>query len=90
MVPISANPNGESPIGMSNLISADIQRRISLFDSYNISALSSIVPEPKRSGDGPLLFEFDHCFPIKGQGTVLTGTILKGSISGLYLFRRSF
>ena len=29
--------------------------------------------------DKPLYFSVDHCFPIKGQGTVLTGTIMSGS-----------
>lgn len=36
---------------------------------------------PKRDSKGSLLFAVDHCFPIKGQGTVLTGTILQGQIS---------
>lgn len=27
------------------------------------------------------VFAVDHCFPIKGQGTVLTGTVLQGQIS---------
>jgi selenocysteine-specific elongation factor len=45
-----------------------------------IDTISKIIEKPQRSAEGPLLFEFDHCFPIKGQGTVLTGTILRGSI----------
>jgi selenocysteine-specific elongation factor len=28
----------------------------------------------------PFYFAIDHCFPIKGQGTVLTGTVLSGHI----------
>jgi selenocysteine-specific elongation factor len=35
---------------------------------------------PKRDASGPFMFSVDHCFPIKGQGTVLTGTILSGSV----------
>lgn len=27
------------------------------------------------------VFVVDHCFPVKGQGTVLTGTVLQGKIS---------
>lgn len=27
------------------------------------------------------VFAVDHCFPIKGQGTILTGTVLQGQIS---------
>jgi len=36
---------------------------------------------PKRDSKGTLLYAVDHCFPIRGQGTVLTGTILQGQIS---------
>ena len=35
---------------------------------------------PNRKGDGELVFNVDHCFSIKGQGTVLTGTILQGIV----------
>lgn len=30
-----------------------------------------------NKGD-PFLFSIDHCFQIKGQGTVVTGTVLSG------------
>lgn len=43
--------------------------------------ITSRVKDLKRSGDGPFLFAVDHCFPIKGQGSVMTGTILDGKIS---------
>jgi len=35
------------------------------------------LPE-RRVKDQPFLFSIDHCFQIKGQGTVLTGTVLRG------------
>jgi selenocysteine-specific elongation factor len=37
---------------------------------------------PKRivTPDSPFLFSIDHCFQIKGQGTVLTGTVLSGMV----------
>mmetsp|Transcript_17826 Transcript_17826/g.17063 ORF Transcript_17826/g.17063 Transcript_17826/m.17063 type:complete len:86 (+) Transcript_17826:492-749(+) len=38
------------------------------------------ISVPKRSQAGTFLFSIDHCFQVKGQGTVLTGTILKGAI----------
>ncbi|XP_062550434.1 selenocysteine-specific elongation factor [Armigeres subalbatus] len=38
----------------------------------------SIVP--LRNYKMPFLFAVDHCFAIKGQGTVCTGTVLQGSI----------
>jgi translation elongation factor EF-Tu-like GTPase len=35
---------------------------------------------PERKGDGAFVFSVDHCFSIRGQGTVLTGTILQGAV----------
>ncbi|KAM4582817.1 selenocysteine-specific elongation factor [Fundulus diaphanus] len=36
---------------------------------------------PKRDPNGDLLMAVDHCFSIRGQGTVMTGTILQGSLA---------
>ncbi|XP_030878346.1 selenocysteine-specific elongation factor-like [Leptonychotes weddellii] len=46
-----------------------------------IELLTSQISIPTRDPSGPLLMSVDHCFSIKGQGTVMTGTILSGSIS---------
>ncbi|XP_063071281.1 selenocysteine-specific elongation factor [Engraulis encrasicolus] len=35
---------------------------------------------PQRDASGPLLMAVDHCFSIRGQGTVMTGTILQGAV----------
>jgi len=35
---------------------------------------------PERSGQGAFLFSVDHCFSIRGQGTIMTGTVLQGSV----------
>ena len=35
---------------------------------------------PPRSPKGEFLFAVDHCFLIRGQGTVMTGTVLSGSV----------
>lgn len=45
-----------------------------------ISTLKEMTYLPNRKGDGELVFNVDHCFSIKGQGTVLTGTILQGIV----------
>ena len=39
--------------------------------------LLSMVPAQPRKLGSKFLFAIDHCFPIKGQGTVLTGTVLQ-------------
>ncbi|XP_071817093.1 selenocysteine-specific elongation factor-like [Apostichopus japonicus] len=36
---------------------------------------------PARDSTGQLLFSVDHCFGIKGQGTVMTGTMLRGRVA---------
>ncbi|XP_072044479.1 selenocysteine-specific elongation factor-like [Amphiura filiformis] len=36
---------------------------------------------PERDPTGPFLFSVDHCFSIRGQGTVMTGTILSGKVA---------
>jgi selenocysteine-specific elongation factor len=46
-----------------------------------IEALLDTVEIPVRKEmSNPFLFAIDHCFPIKGQGTVLTGTVLAGTL----------
>jgi len=39
--------------------------------------LLRLVPDAPRSCEGSFLFAVDHCFSLKGQGTVLTGTVLQ-------------
>eukprot|EP01132_Coremiostelium_polycephalum_P009163 gene9163-11230_t len=70
IVPFSANPSSENgdpldkPIGIDQLL--DI--------------LLKYLTIPIRDDQGSFLFDFDHCFQIKGQGSVLTGTVLRGAI----------
>ena len=45
-----------------------------------VSTLKDMTYLPNRKGDGNFVFSVDHCFSIKGQGTVLTGTILQGIV----------
>lgn len=45
-----------------------------------VEELVKLVPAQPRLVKGPFLFAVDHCFAVKGSGTVLTGTILSGSI----------
>lgn len=37
------------------------------------------IPDRKAGSLKPFLFAIDHCFQIKGQGTIVTGTCLAGS-----------
>jgi len=46
-----------------------------------IDVIQQEVRMPSRNVNGPLYYAIDHCFQIKGHGTVLTGTVLSGSVS---------
>ena len=42
--------------------------------------LARMVPPCPRQQKGSFLFAVDHCFALRGQGTVLTGTVLSGAV----------
>ncbi len=42
---------------------------------------AALVPVSARTGDGPLFLPVDRSFSLKGFGTVLTGTLLSGSVA---------
>eukprot|EP00794_Sanderia_malayensis_P014234 gene14234-15719_t len=46
-----------------------------------IDCLNRSVYLPSRDVSGPLIYAVDHCFSIRGQGTVMTGTMLNGSVT---------
>lgn len=45
-----------------------------------LTTITNTVELPNRLHEGNFFFSVDHCFPIKGQGTVITGTVLSGSV----------
>ena len=45
-----------------------------------IEQLAKMVPPCPRQQKGSFLFAVDHCFALRGQGTVLTGTVLSGAV----------
>lgn len=55
------------------------------FNPLGLDTLKEILARvafiPVRKPSGSFILAVDHCFPIKGQGTVLTGTVLQGKIS---------
>lgn len=46
-----------------------------------VDALCVRMRLPARHAEGPFMLSVDHCFQIRGQGTVLTGTVVGGSIA---------
>ncbi len=59
--------------------------RVSAKKGVGIKALKEkllrIITPQDRDISGPLLVPIDHAFPVKGHGTVITGTILRGRIA---------
>ncbi|KAK3742950.1 hypothetical protein QZH41_014192 [Actinostola sp. cb2023] len=69
IISVAAKPGGPEapdtePVGISRLM----------------ELLTSMSYIPERILSGNLLYAVDHCFSIRGQGTVMTGTVLSGSI----------
>lgn len=65
-VPFAAKPSkNDVPIGLDEL------KRV----------LSTIEVPKRLNVDAPMLMSVDHCFSIKGQGSVATGTLLRGAMA---------
>ncbi|KAL7557478.1 hypothetical protein ACA910_002369 [Epithemia clementina (nom. ined.)] len=68
-------------------------RKIGSNETFNVDTLVRVLRESLRPpirqhasngtkpGENPFYFSIDHCFPIRGRGTVLTGTVLNGFVS---------
>jgi selenocysteine-specific elongation factor len=69
MIGVAARPGGAGnsapSLGLQELVAKCIDMTVG--PQYGV---------PKRSPDGVFRFAVDHCFQIRGQGTVLTGTCL--------------
>ena len=80
MVGVSACVGGEKVAAVGDNTSGVTQQ-----ETYNMQHLVQVLrdelPPPKRTESGLFYFSIDHCFPIRGQGTVLTGTVLNGNVS---------
>jgi len=80
MVAVAAKPGGqEGADGEAEGLAGGGGDAIGLLDL--VATLKRMIEVPVRDPDGPLHFAIDHCFPIKGQGTVITGTVLSGSLA---------
>jgi selenocysteine-specific elongation factor len=70
-VVVSARPGGDGAAGgaegMEELVTAML-------------ALAP-VPQPESTPLPPFLLAVDHCFTVRGQGAVLTGTVLRGRVA---------
>lgn len=86
IVPISATVGGEKVAAISSTVTNATSKTFkSTIESVGVTDLVdeviNTISLPIRNPHVPFYFAIDHCFPIKGHGTVVTGTVLNGSVS---------
>lgn len=86
MVGVSACVGGEKVAAAQNsedhpTLSSNRRQNETVNMDLLVSTLKEKLPVPRRIPTGAFYFAIDHCFSIRGRGTVLTGTCLSGSIS---------
>ncbi|XP_013420042.1 selenocysteine-specific elongation factor-like isoform X1 [Lingula anatina] len=69
IIPVAAKPGGPEAQGK------EAEGMVKLID-----ILKACTYKPQRVETGPFIFAVDHCFSIRGQGTVMTGTVLSGRV----------
>ena len=67
-------------VGISELVEVNWDQKVTAYSDSVFQVLAKNVFNPIRSPEGPFLFSVDHCFSIRGQGTIMTGTVLSGSV----------
>ncbi|CAG0898268.1 unnamed protein product [Cyprideis torosa] len=78
IIPVSARPGGGGSSDGSSADKSSLTRGQGLEEL--VRELREALPPPVRKVEGDFLFAVDHCFAIRGQGTVLTGTVLQGAV----------
>jgi selenocysteine-specific elongation factor len=78
MVGVSACVGGEKVAAATGDSTLDMKNQPTSNIDTLIETLKSSLPPPKRVPGHSFYFAIDHCFPIKGMGTVMTGTCLSG------------
>lgn len=68
----------ETPFRDSPIVPMSATSNINLTEFMNTCQQHAFVPE--RNSKLPFLFAVDHCFSIRGQGTICTGTVLQGQV----------
>ena len=97
VIPVAAKPGGPEVRSLSfNILKPFSQTDVCYYNfvlifqapdcdgigvSQLIDTLKTFSYRPKRDASGPLIYAVDHCFSIRGQGTVMTGTVLSGSVN---------
>lgn len=76
----SSDRSKGSGSGHEELTSGTIKEKSTIGVDAVAVELSRRARVPIRRASAPLYFAFDHCFSVRGQGTILTGTVLTGEV----------
>lgn len=81
---MSANPGGQSVLKKMDRAKSEsaVENAPTSVPQVKelLDMLMSKIRLPDRRTSGDFYFLIDHCFGIQGRGTILTGTVLRGSI----------
>ena len=81
MVPIAAAVGGEKVAALNTTANKGLPKLESTNIPELVECLRQQITLPQRIHQkDAFYFAIDHCFPIKGQGTVITGTVLSGQL----------
>jgi len=85
MVCVTANPGGSDAVLRPERAKSSVHEEAK--DSPPLPDVKELIEElttniavPFRDVSSPFAFAVDHCFAIGGKGTILTGTVLSGSV----------
>ena len=79
IVPTAAAVGGEK--STASAASGSVGKSATFGIDSLVDLIKTKVQVPARNYTAPFYYAIDHCFSIKGHGTVLTGTVLSGSVS---------
>lgn len=68
----------DTPFKDSPIVPVSAETNFNIKELLNACKKNAYVPV--RNSKLPFLFAVDHCFSIRGQGTICTGTVLQGQI----------
>lgn len=80
IVATAAAVGGEKSTGAAAAGAAKTQTASQGIDDL-LELIKQKVQLPARDYSAPFYYAIDHCFSIKGHGTVLTGTVLSGTVN---------
>lgn len=80
LVSAKVGGDGKAGVGENSATLDDAIETRGIEELVELIRSTTRVPKRYRAEGAPLYLSIDHCFSIKGQGTILTGTVLSGRV----------